>query len=79
MECFKCAVFIPLGVAAVYHTHELPNAGPGDVPKCTLPSLGRGVHTFFYIVSGWQCVKTAKDWLKSAIFIALGAAVYCPQ
>ena len=36
--------------------NELPYAGLGDEPKGMLPGLGGGVHAFFYLVSGLQCV-----------------------
>ena len=53
---------------------ELPNVGPGDVPKHALLDLGRGVHAFFCTVFGWQCVENHKKLVKECGFIALGPA-----
>ena len=36
--------------------NEFPNTGPDDAPKGESPGLGGGVHAFFCLVSGLQCV-----------------------
>ena len=51
---------------------ESPDAGPGDAPKGTLPSLGGGVNAFFSVVSRWQGVKTYEGWLKLRNFQCIG-------
>ena len=55
------------------------NIGLCDAPKGALPSLVRGVHAFFATYLVGNVWKTAKDWLKYVVFIALGAPVYRPQ
>ena len=63
---------------------ELPDAGPGDVPKDASLGLGGGVNTFFCIVSCWQSVKFCECFLKLRSFQCIGGksvprAMSCPD
>ena len=51
---------------------KLPNGGPGDAPKGASPGLGRGVHSFSCLVSGWQFVKKRDGWIKEHAFGYIG-------
>ena len=44
--------------------NELPDAGPGDAPKGTLPDLGRRRAWLFYISCALQCVGKCDAWIK---------------
>ena len=44
--------------------NELPNAGPSDAQKGASPGLGRGVHAFFCVVFGLQCVGKYVAWIQ---------------
>ena len=44
--------------------NELPGAGPGDAPKGTSPSLARGMHAFFCLVSSLLCVGKRVAWIQ---------------
>ena len=63
MDYLNFVVFNALGVA-VYGPNELPHVGLGDAPKGTSPGLGRGVHAFFCLVSGLQCVGKCVAWIQ---------------
>ena len=44
--------------------NELLDTGPGDAPKGTSPRLGGGVHAFFCLVSGLQCMGKCVAWIQ---------------
>ena len=48
--------------------NELLNVGPGDAPKDALFGLGRGVHRFFCVLCGCNCVKNYGGLIKERNF-----------
>ena len=57
--------------------NELLDVGPSDVPKGASLGLGGGVHAFFCLVSGLQCVGKPVAWIQerwqcSAMLASMG-------
>ena len=63
-DLVKLPGFQCIGGGSVPPPNELPDAGPGDALKGALPGLGGGVHAFFCLVSGLQCVGKRVAWIQ---------------
>ena len=59
--------------------NELLNTALGSAPKDTSPSLGRGLHGCFCVLSSWKCVENHDELIIECSFGCIGAAAYRSQ
>ena len=76
----KRDLFVPHWAQGCTAPKLVLNARLGDEPKGASPDLGRGVHAFLCVVSGWHCVKKYDGVIQVRGFDCIeGGSVPTPQ